>query len=432
MDSILNESSWTKESDFDPTAPGVDLGKWYAVIDYEGGYKFYSSDSPEEHKKAVLKLQSEFPNSKVYEFSPEHIQDAKTQMTEKDPSLWQVLRKMLAPAEPKPVVPSSIVMPGLTAKYNLATPGVLIGTSGFKYKHWFGTFYPDGLPGRDCLAYYATKFPTVEASSTFHQMPEPRVISRWRDSVPAGFTFALRGPKEVTHVRHLSGCGPVMSAFCRRAELLGDKLGPITFQLMESENFDPRALEAFVSSLPAGFRYSVEFRSEPWYNEACYEILAKRNIASVIVGHSNKGIHTVSTADWSHIRMSGHHPDYAQNSYSNEQLMNWRGIIADSKRPTYVYFNNEFKAYAAVNALALMSLMGLQYTPVESAKSIFPVPGKDRVKKEVGPKKVNLEPTTPSANPGEQNGETRPDKMMKDPFTNNDDRYRDQYPATDW
>lgn len=256
-------------------------------------------------------------------------------------------------------------------KVEASAAGILIGTSGFKYKHWFGTFYPQNLPGKKCLEYYGSKFPTLEASSTFHNMPEPKVMYRWRDSVPEGFIFAIRGPREVTHDRHLIGCGPTMSNFMRRVAILGDKLGPVTFQLQESEPFDPRALEAFASSLPTGFKYSVEFRSEPWYNEACYEILHKYKIASVIVGHSNKGIHTVSTTDWSHIRLSGHNPDYKQNTYSEDALRNWRGIIHDAKRPAYVYFNNEFKAFAASNATRLMDIMGLSWTPTCTSSGTY-------------------------------------------------------------
>lgn len=299
---------------------------------------------------------------------------------------------------------------------------VLVGTSGFKYKHWFGTFYPQNLPGRRCLEYYSTKFPTVEVSATFHSMPEPRVLANWRDAVPAGFVFALRGPKAITHDQHLLQAGPIMDAFCRRAEVLGDKLGPITFQLMESEHFDPNALEAFVMSLPHGFKYSMEFRSEPWHNDDCYAILNKRDIASVIVSHSNMGIHTVPTASWSHVRLSGHHPDYQQNTYSKEQLMNWRGIIADARKPAYVYFNNEFKAFAADNAATLMNLVGLKWGPA-----------KEKTKTYDGPEPRRIAPDVALPNQDDTDDldvvkDRFRDKSPREPNPNN---YLDQYPGDD-
>jgi uncharacterized protein YecE (DUF72 family) len=315
--------------------------------------------------------------------------------------------------------PTSCLMPAFKSVEAKAGP-VLVGTSGFKYKHWFGTFYPQDLPGRQCLEYYATKFPTVEVSATFHSMPEPRVIANWRDSVPAGFIFALRGPKEVTHVRHLVGCEPIMSAFCRRAELMGDKLGPITFQFMESHNFDPHALEAFVNSLPHGFKYSMEFRSEPWHNDDCYAILNKRDIASVIVSHSNMGIHTIPTASWSHLRLSGHHPDYAQNTYSKEQLMNWRGIIADARKPAYVYFNNEFKAFAADNASTLMNLVGLKWGPAKEKTKTFDGPE---------PRRISPDVSQPSPGENEILDVEKDRHREKSPRQPNDDHYTDNYPS---
>jgi uncharacterized protein YecE (DUF72 family) len=264
---------------------------------------------------------------------------------------------------------------------------LLIGTSGFSYKHWEGEFYPKDLPGKQRLAYYATKFPTIEVSSTFHNFPEFRVLQRWHDSTPHGFKFSIRGPHDVTHVRKLVDCGGIMDAFMRRLETLKDKLAVVTFQMQESAPFDPVALKGFLASLPKGFHYSMEFRSEPWYNDETYELLAKHDVALVTVGHSDKGIHAVQPATWGYMRLSGHHPDYKKNSYSEQDLKNWRGIVADSPEPTFVYFNNEYKAFAAHNATAMMDLMKVSWAPTMIQKKKKPVaPRRDLPKSLPGPK----------------------------------------------
>lgn len=240
-------------------------------------------------------------------------------------------------------------------------PGkVLIGVSGFNYKSWAGNFYPKGLPGKQKLTYLASQFPTVEMSSTFHQMPEPRVLAGWDAKTPDGFIMAFRGPKEVSHVRKLASCEDIMADFCRRLEILGDKVGPIGFQMPESARFDAVALKAFLEGLPSGFRYALEFRSEPWYNTQTYDLLNKHDVALVTVSHSNMGIHPVYPASWSCFRMSGHDPDYSKNLYTRADLMNWRGIIAEAPEPAYVYFNNEYAAFSARNAAELIDLMGLR------------------------------------------------------------------------
>lgn len=308
---------------------------------------------------------------------------------------------------------------------------ILVGTSGFSYKHWAGTFYPDDLPGRERLSYYATKFPTVEISSTFHNFPEPRVLNRWCDSTPPGFIISLRGPEEVTHKRHLVDCNDIMSAFARRAEIVGDKLGVITFQLLESEPFDAATLKAFAAALPTGFRYSMEFRSEPWYNDEAYDILAEKDIAIVTVGHSNMGIHPKQPAAWSHIRMSGNNPDYKENSYSDEELRNWQGIIKDAAKPAFVYFNNEYKAFAAHNALKLMNILELTWEPKTAGgwnsvtpKIYGPSDGA------TGPNNNALPVDQRTYGPDNQVEPVRTPKR-KDPWAKRPRRYKQQYPAYD-
>lgn len=264
---------------------------------------------------------------------------------------------------------SAIIMPA-SKKIVAATSGVYIGVSGFNYKSWNGVFYPSSMPGKKRLEYYASKFPTLEISSTYYQMPEHRVLAGWDAKTPPGFIFSFRAPKQVTHINHLIDCGSTMNAFMSRLSILQDKLGVVTFQIQESLPYDGKVLAAFLASLPSGFRYSMEFRSEPWYNEECYALLAKHKVAMVTVSHSNKGIHAHQPSGWGYFRMSGHNPDYKQNFYSQADLQNWRGIIADSAKPAFVYFNNEYAAYSAKNAASLMDLMGIS---VEGGGYISPV-----------------------------------------------------------
>lgn len=155
------------------------------------------------------------------------------------------------------------------------TPGVeiFVGTSGYSYKEWKGSFYPEKLPAKAMLGYYAEHFRAVEINNTFYRMPRAEVLSAWAAEVPERFTFVLKAPQRITHVKRLKDAGDDVGYFLDIAKALGEHLGPVLFQLPPFARKDPERLAGFVRGLPAGRRYAFEFRHPSWFTEDVYAIL---------------------------------------------------------------------------------------------------------------------------------------------------------------
>jgi uncharacterized protein YecE (DUF72 family) len=141
-----------------------------------------------------------------------------------------------------------------------AMGGILIGTSGWSYEHWAGDFYPPGLPARERLAYYVSRFPTVEINATFYRLPSESMVRSWRERVPPGFVFAVKGSRFITHIRRLEGVDEALDLFLSRVGLLGDGLAVVLWQLPPSLTLDVALLDRFLAALPEGVRHAVEFR----------------------------------------------------------------------------------------------------------------------------------------------------------------------------
>jgi uncharacterized protein YecE (DUF72 family) len=181
---------------------------------------------------------------------------------------------------------------------------VLAGTSGFSYKEWLGAFYPEKLPAKGMLAYYATRLPIVEVNNTFYRMPNAAAISAWRAQVPESFRFAIKAPRRITHLKRLKGCEGELESLFAALDPLGSSLGSILFQLPPYAKVDAAALAAFVALLPAGCRAAFEFRNPSWLDRDVYAALESRNLALV---HS-EGERALEqdlrwTADWAYLRL---------------------------------------------------------------------------------------------------------------------------------
>jgi len=181
---------------------------------------------------------------------------------------------------------------------------VLAGTSGFSYKEWVGAFYPEKLPAKGMLAYYATRLPIVEINNTFYRMPNEAAIAAWRAQVPESFRFAIKAPRRITHVKRLKGCETELELLFKALGALGPSLGSILFQLPPYAKIDVAALAAFVALLPPGCRAAFEFRNESWFDREVYAVLEGRNLALV---HS-EGDRALTqelrwTADWAYLRL---------------------------------------------------------------------------------------------------------------------------------
>ncbi len=145
-----------------------------------------------------------------------------------------------------------------------------IGTSGFQYAEWKGSFYPEDLPAAKMLPFYAERFNTTEVNYTFHRIPAPKTIANWCQLTPETFRFTLKAPQKVTHFARLRNCGDTVDYFYDVVSGLGSRLGPVLFQLPPNLKKDAVLLEHFTESLPASMRAAFEFRHESWLDEEIF------------------------------------------------------------------------------------------------------------------------------------------------------------------
>ena len=156
---------------------------------------------------------------------------------------------------------------------------VLVGTSGYNYPEWRGTFYPEKFSTDKMLAYYAERFPTVEINYTFYRMPNEKLLAGWSAGTPEHFSFTLKAPRRITHDAKLQRCEDLTQAFCRTAQTLGPKLGTLLFQLPPTFKQDVPVLRDFLELLPTDIRAAFEFRHASWHDPAVFAELRARNVA---------------------------------------------------------------------------------------------------------------------------------------------------------
>ena len=235
----------------------------------------------------------------------------------------------------------------------------LVGTSGWHYGHWQDRFYPQGLPKRQWLAYYAQRFPTVEVNNTFYRLPQPSAFDAWRKEAPPGFIFALKASRGITHYRKLVGVEGLLAALFERARRLRPALGPILYQLPPHLQREDERLSQFLDLLPADLQHAVEFRHPSWFADPIYDLLRRRGVALCLISMPDFDCPLVATAPFIYMRFHGTTGKY-QGSYPDEELQRWAvtlEALADPDRRAYIYFNNDQNAYAVYNALTLASLL---------------------------------------------------------------------------
>jgi uncharacterized protein YecE (DUF72 family) len=236
---------------------------------------------------------------------------------------------------------------------------VRIGTSGWHYKHWRGPFYPEALPPRDMLAFYAKRFDTVELNNTFYRLPTPHALKLWRDGTPDGFCFAIKGSRYLTHMRKLTDPEAGLARFLPLVEILGDKLGPIIFQLPPHWRLNRDRLEQFLSALPDWHRYAFEFRDPTWHVPEVFSLLERYNAAFCLYELAGVSSPIQLTADFVYVRLHGPGKAY-QGSYSARALRTWTDRIREWStrlKAVYFYFDNDQAGFAAQNALSLRRLV---------------------------------------------------------------------------
>jgi len=162
-----------------------------------------------------------------------------------------------------------------------------VGTSGYSYKEWKGTFYPDDLAGKEMLRFYGERFRSVEINNTFYRMPKASVLEEWAAEVPADFKFVLKASQRITHKQRLKDTGDSVSYLLEVAGVLKERLGPLLFQLPPFLKKDAPRLREFLALLPTGRRAAFEFRHQSWFDDEVFSLLRDRRAALCIAEAEN-------------------------------------------------------------------------------------------------------------------------------------------------
>jgi uncharacterized protein YecE (DUF72 family) len=239
-------------------------------------------------------------------------------------------------------------------------PRILIGTSGWHYESWRGPFYPGGLPVKNQLQYYASQFSTAELNGVFYRTPTPEAVTAWRQQTGKQFVFAWKASKFITHWKRLSqNSQNSLELLENRLSMLGEKAGPVLFQLPPNFEADADRLTAFFKLLPKKRRYSFEFRHPSWYAPRILKLLSEHNIALCLSDHHDAPAPWKRTADFVYVRGHGPTGRY-KGHYSPEVLMNWARRIKSWRKQgcdIFVYFDNDQKSAAPADALKLRQFL---------------------------------------------------------------------------
>jgi len=230
----------------------------------------------------------------------------------------------------------------------MAAPKLLAGASGYSFKEWKGTFYPEDIKPDAMLAYYVERLPTVEINNTFYRMPKASVLENWAGTAPDGFRFAIKASRRITHMSRLraESSADSLEYLYQNLDALGEKRGPVLFQLPPFFKKDLPRLDEFLALLPKGHRAAFEFRNESWFVDDVYDSL-KRAGASLVLSEreDNAPPPLVETAPWGYVRLR-------LEEYSDDALRTWaERLAATGWREIYAYFMHEPTAPAYAQSL---------------------------------------------------------------------------------
>jgi uncharacterized protein YecE (DUF72 family) len=227
-----------------------------------------------------------------------------------------------------------------------------VGTSGYNYPEWRGSFYPEKFPAAKMLAFYAERFNTVEVNYTFYRIPTPPLLEGWAKGTPPGFTFTLKAPRRITHDSKLQRCEELTQNFCRTAATLGSKLGVLLFQLPPTFKRNDDVLTAFVELLPEGTRAAFEFRHESWFDDRVFDALRARHLALCIADSEKLSTPLVVTADYAYFRLR-------DEGYQEADIERWATTIRGlaGPRDAFVYFKHEEEGKGPDFARRLLALV---------------------------------------------------------------------------
>jgi uncharacterized protein YecE (DUF72 family) len=237
---------------------------------------------------------------------------------------------------------------------------VRIGCSGWNYKHWRETFYPKGMPARRWFEFYAEHFDTVEINNSFYRLPAPETFEKWRDQAPDGFCYAVKANRFITQAKKLLDPEEPLERMMTATRHLGDRLGPILYQLPPSLGLNLERLERFLEVVPKDVTNVFEFRNRSWYVPETYELLEK--CGASLCAHDMKecGSEMIAVGPAAYIRFHGGVGKY-WGRYPDETLLRWADWMLDQAkggRTVWAYFNNDIHADAIHDAQTLKSMVG--------------------------------------------------------------------------
>ncbi len=226
---------------------------------------------------------------------------------------------------------------------------ILIGTSGYNYTEWKGSFYPTDLPTSKMLPYYSERFPTVEINYSFYRMPSEQALRGWVTETPPGFRFTLKAPRRITHDARLHQCEDTLQTFGNRARILGPKLGTLLFQLPPSFKKNLDVLEEFLDWVPPDLQIALEFRNSSWHSEDVFSRLKDKNVALCIADSEKLTTPIIATASYGYFRLR-------DEGYQDHDLARWADVITEHESDwtdVFVYFKHEEEGKGPIFAKSL-------------------------------------------------------------------------------
>lgn len=210
-----------------------------------------------------------------------------------------------------------------------------VGTSGYSYKEWKGSFYPEKIAPAEMLAYYASRLRAVELNNTFYRTPQPTMIESWKAQVPEDFRFSIKATQSITHFRRLKDAAPQTRSILKTVAALEERLGAVIFRMPEDMKKDLKRLETFLKELPKDTPAVFDFRHETWFDEEVAALLRSQNRVLCVSDIEELPPNQTKTADWGYVRLR-------RVKYSDAQLKKWiQWIKAQQWKDTYVFFKHE-------------------------------------------------------------------------------------------
>jgi uncharacterized protein YecE (DUF72 family) len=231
---------------------------------------------------------------------------------------------------------------------------VRLGTSGYNYPEWRGTFYPERMRAAAMLTYYAERFGTVEINATFYRMPTETTVAAWAAATPPGFVFTLKAPQRITHMRRLRDIGEPLGLFCAAARQLGTKLGPLFFQLPPTFKKDTSRLSDLLARLDPDLRCAFEFRHASWFADDVYQALRTRDAALCVADTEDGRTPDEMTASWGYYRLRN-------IEYSDAELATWAtALTRPGRSDVFCYFKHEDTGTGPVLAARLQPMLNVE------------------------------------------------------------------------